>query len=296
MPLSRVVALTALATGILLALLLWLYPSSTDFRATNPFWNGLRDFRSQFSVTPLDDLSGLPRDPHRTVLVLIPYRPLTGGDLQALQRYLAGGGILFLLDDYRWGNQVLEGLALPARFSGAPLVDPLFYYKNNELVRVVSFTASPLSAGVSRLVLNHATVLQGVARNEVVASSSPFSFLDTQPDRLWEDQEPLGPFPVIAFLRSGDGMVVAVSDPSILINGTIALEDNQVFISNALGLAGPQRQVFLDTSHLPLESFDRTKAMLGTLRTAAASSPGALLLAGMAIVLPWLSLRFRKGV
>ena len=51
--------LGASVAGVL-ALTVWLFPTTGDFRDENPFWNGLEDFRREFNAEPLDSLQELP--------------------------------------------------------------------------------------------------------------------------------------------------------------------------------------------------------------------------------------------
>jgi len=55
--------------------------------------------------------------------------------------------------------------------------------------------------------------------------------------------------------------LIAVSDPSILINGMIDLYDNRPFFERLLEIHGVEK-VFLDISHLPTSRLDRAKSCL----------------------------------
>ena len=123
-------------------------------------------------------MNALPSNPHGTALLLIPYVQFSAGELSELNSYVSNGGTLVVLDDYGFGNQVLSGVGLSMRFTGVPLLDPLYNYKDEWLPQIVDFAASPLTANVSSLVLNHATCLNTTSDATVLAFSSSFSFLD----------------------------------------------------------------------------------------------------------------------
>lgn len=286
--------LVALAIVLALTVTIWLYPSSGDFRSDNPFWNGLSRFTREFPATPLSSLSSLPSEPKGTSLVLVPYLPLTENDQKILQDYVSSGGTLILMDDYGYGNDLLEYLGLETKFSGKSLLDPLFNYRNKWFPQVTDFASVPAASGVKSLLLNHATSLEEVPDAEVVAWSSPFSFLDVNGNSVWDkdEGEPTGPLPVAAQLPRGEGWLFLVADSSILINSMEERGDNLLFIQNIVRVSGAPGQVFLDQSHLPGQALDTAKEALETVRHPLATPLGVL---GVIVIIVALTLGFRKG-
>jgi len=262
--------------AILLAVGVWFYPSSEDFRADNPFWNGMVAFAKDFDASPLGSLEELPGAPEGSVLVLVPYLSFSEPELERLEQYVSAGGDLILLDDYGYGNEVLDYLGVRARFAGAPLLDPLFNYKNQWLPRVTDFAPVPATEGVESLMLNHATSLADISEAEVLAWSSPFSFADLDRSTIRDEGEPMGPFTVAAEVAAGRGRLVLVSDPSILINCMGDKDDNLTFISNLLHVRSPDAEVLVDQSHVPQAALDEAKGTLATVRSALASPFAAL--------------------
>ncbi len=246
----------------LLVVTVWLYPSEAHFQPRNPFWNGLRRLALEFDTIPLTTFRDLPPSPQDTALVVIPYVPLTREEMAATRTYVSLGGTLVLMDDYGYGNQVLEYLGLGARFGRDPLLDPMSNYKNQWFPRVTDLSPSPLAEGVESLILNHASSLEGVAGLAVAARSSAFSFLDRNGDLEWQGGEPMGPFPVAAYTRMGQGSLVLVADPSLIINSMLDTGDNLAFIRNALQVQGPVKQVFVDVAHLPGQAQEEVRAVL----------------------------------
>ena len=262
MSLRRFVGLAGLGVLLLLVVTVWLYPSAAHFQPRNPFWNGLRRLALEFDTIPINTFRDLPTSPQATTLVIIPYVPLTRGDLAATEGYLFQGGTLVLMDDYGYGNQLLEYLGLEAHFSGKPLMDPLSNYKNQWFPRVTDISPSIITEGVAGFTLNHASSLEGMAEFVVAARSSAFSYLDLNGDLEWQAVEPTGPFPVAAYTRVGQGLLVLVSDPSLLINSMMDLDDNLAFIRNAIQVQGPVKQVFVDEGHLPKQTREEVRAVL----------------------------------
>lgn len=294
MPLWRFLGLLSLGTAGIITLTAWFFPTSSHFGAQNPFWNGLKDFEKEFLATPLESLNALPQNAEGSVLLLIPYLKPTDANVARLRAYLEGGGVLILADDYGYGNTVLEGLGVSARFSGALLLDPLFNYRTSYFPLATNLEPSPLTSEVSSLALNYASALEGEDLN-VVAYSSPFSYLDLNYDGDRNNSEPVGPLPVAGQLVVGTGRLILLADPSIFINTMLAAEDNRQFVQNLLGSAGTDPLLFIDQAHLPSSRLEQTKAALASLRQFVAQP---VILAALTIVLtftllaPWR----RKGV
>jgi hypothetical protein len=299
MPLWRFFGLLFLGTAGIVMLTVWFFPTTIHFGAQNPFWNGLKEFDEEYHATPLESLAALPRNPIGSVLVLVPYLKPTEADVAQLRAYLEGGGVLILADDYGYGNTVLEGLEVSARFSGSPLLDPLFNYRSAYFPLATNLEPSPLTAEVSSLALNYASTLEGEGLN-VVARSSPFSYLDLNNDGNRNASEPVGPLPVAGQIMVGTGHLILLADPSIFINTMLDAEDNRQFVQNLLGSAGPDPHLFIDQAHIPSSRLEQAKAAIASVRQFVAQPA---ILAALTIVLtlvltltllaPW---RSRKGV
>jgi len=279
--------LLILALLIVLALtaLIWFYPPNGDFRTANPFWNGLSTFATIFKVSIITSFDNLPSPSKETVLIVIPYMQFTKTELDKLSNYVSGGGALIVLDDYGYGNQILNGLGVDMRFTGKPLLDPLFNYKNEWLPRIADFAQTSITNNITSIVLNHASSLTNVSDDAVLASSSQFSFLDLNDNSTWETGEPLGPLPVAAYVKVGEGYLVVVSDPSFLINSMIHMDDNLNFIKNLTQIQTSTPTIFLDQSHLPRTSLDGAKETIVTVYDSASSPLGTLTLIAVILTL-----------
>ncbi len=274
----KVLPALMLFTILLLSAIVWFYPPSEDFRVNNPYWNGLSSLNAQERVVALNSLGDLPSEGKGTALLLVPYEQFSERELGQVRSYVSSGGTLVLLDDYGFGNQVLSSLDLNMRFAGQPLLDPLFDYRNKWMPKITAFASTPLSANVSSIVLNHSTALNGTSDASVVGFSSSFSFLDKNDNGVWDDGEPYGPFAVAAFIKMDHGCVVAISDPSLLINGMLTLDDNLQFVNNVVRIQGSNPQVFVAQSHLPKTPLDDAKADLTVVYGAVASPIGTMIL------------------
>jgi hypothetical protein len=267
------------------ALVLWTYPSTTDYANSNTHWNGMSDASREFHIRPLTAVGGFPSESRGTVILVIPSSPPLPTHLQAVRRFVESGGVLILLDNFGSGNDVLMVLGSAIRFSGQLLADPLFNLKNSRLPRILDFAPSPLTVGVEELVFNHATVLTGIHTTQAVATSSAVSYLAVNPTGQG-DEGTRGPFPVLALEPHKEGHVVAVSDSSILINRMLPQGDNRRLIRNAVGLAGTNARIFLDDALLPQGPLDATKHALADTRRLLSGPAAALAMAVAALVLP----------
>jgi len=290
----KLLPILVLIIVLLLAALIWFYPATGDFRAGNPFWNGLTTFTVQFKASTTESLSDLPLTPKATALILVPYTQLSEQELEELKSYVSAGGTLIIMDDYGYGNQILSHLKLEMRFAGKPLLDPLFNYRNKWLPRITDFSQSPITSGVKSIVLNHATALYNVSETEALAWSSSFSFLDLDGDSAWDPDEPAGPFPVAAYTKVEEGYVVVVADPSIMINSMMVLDDNAAFIKNIVEVQGKNPKVMIDQSHLPREPLDEAKGTIAAVYALASSQMGTLSLITLTLTLTLIPLWWRK--
>jgi hypothetical protein len=268
------------------ALILWYYPSSTDFATSNSHWNGLSEVSREFNIRPLTQAGGFPAESRGTVLLVIPTQPPQPGHLRLIRKYVETGGVLILLDDFGSGNDVLSFLGSQIRFSGQLLADPLFNLHNSRLPRVLDMAPNLITQGVDELILNHATVLMNIEEGRAAALSSPVSYLDLNRNGRRDEGEPVGRFPVAALESLQQGYVVVVSDPSILVNSMIHLAGNRRLLRNAIALAGTPTRVFLDDTLLSRERLDAAQALIADVRRLIAGPVAAFALALAALVLP----------
>jgi len=272
--LRRFLMLLSIGLVVILLMVVWFFPSNDDFQAENPFWNGTKDMSLVVLASPLVTLSALPSSPQGSTLILIPYLDFTPAELEDLHAFVDGGGTLVLADDYGFGNQVLEYLGLSVRFSGQVLLDPLFNYKNRLLPKVSHLVSSSITVNTESLIFNHATCLTDVEGGDILASSSSFSFLDLNDNRVRDEDEPAGPLPVISQHSLGSGQLILISDPSIFINSMGEIESNRVLVQNIAAIT--TAELLIDQSHLPPSNLGQTKSLLAYVRDFLSTPAGTL--------------------
>ncbi|MFC1904337.1 DUF4350 domain-containing protein [Chloroflexota bacterium] len=276
MRVSSILAVVVVLVSVISLLCIWFYPSEQDFMASNIMWKGIRNFSSEFSADNIDSLDNLPDLPEKTILVAIPYLAYSDEELSKMKRFVDNGGMLLLMDDYGYGNSVLAYLGVSARFSNRHLLDPVYCYKNQFIPRITNFAPEVKENDINMIMLNHATTITNFTESEAIAWSSSASFLDINEDEEWNEGEPEGPFAVAGEFRFGKGTLVLVSDPSIVINAMVGMDDNYDFVGYLTRHKGEQERVLVDISHLNKAPLDVSKTRLTNTRQVL-SSPYALL-------------------
>ncbi|HEX77927.1 MAG TPA: hypothetical protein G4O03_05885 [Dehalococcoidia bacterium] len=294
MSLRNLIAITLILVLAISLVCISFYPSVQDFMKTNPFWNGLRDFSHRFQGAMLSGLGELEPGPEGNILIAIPYVPYQEEELQQLRDFVAEGGYLLLMDDYGHGNQVLQALGVGMSFAGAPLLDPFYCHRHQWLPLATEFAPELKEAGVETLVLNHATSLTVSRPAQALAWSSDLAFSDANGNSAWDEGEPKGNLAIAAMERLGQGMVVAVSDPSILINSMRGLGDNESFMKALIAMGGENPRLMMDESHITKSPLDRSRDMWTMVQGQLSKPYSQVLMVAMVLALILMPL-WRKG-
>lgn len=267
---------TSTAAVIFLVALVWFYPSSQDFAPDNPFWNGLETFVRDYDVKVVS-AEALHQDGREQALVLMPPGPLAPVELASVRSFVSSGGALMLMDDFGWGNQMARDLGLEARFSGKACLDTLINAGNQQLPKA---TFQPQAGQRAFFTMNQPTILEGVSPEDVLATSSRFSFLDENGNKRWDSGEPTGPFAVVAGFSLGQGQVVLVADPSVLTNSMLG--QNREFVDWLM----KRRTVMLYSGSWSKSPQAEAKHALGNGRDVLASPLGLAAVLTLSVVLP----------
>jgi hypothetical protein len=245
----------SLALAITLSLLVMLVvsyylPIEDPYHPLNENWNGCSEIASAANTARLlpSYSQELPRN--STLVIMGPSLPFSASDAKIVRDYLQRNATVLLTDDFGSGNSLLEALNVSARFDGKPLADLYAYSKNPTFPLVSDFSNSPLSDNVSVVILDHSSFLDihDPSQVTVLATSSPFSFIDIQGNGRPALNESVQSYPVMAYTRIGAGSLVIIADASIFINDMIGLYDNARLFSNIVHIAGGT--VLFDVAHL----------------------------------------------
>lgn len=238
------------------------YASVDDFRFMNPFWNGYSRLNSLLSPSTVQNLTRLEEimNPVVSVLFVIgPSQNFMAEEVLGVKWFLENGGVLLVADDFGSANDLLAGLDISTHFSDFMMLDTLYRLENSKFCRIVDFNFSPITNNVSALTFNYPTVLANLDTEvDILAYSSPFSYLDLDMNGSPDEGEPTGPFPVIIKVKQGVGDLVILSDSSMFINSMLDKDDNTVFLLNLVG----ERDVYVDISHWEPSLFTQFKLIL----------------------------------
>ncbi|MDD5190268.1 MAG: hypothetical protein PHE50_04415 [Dehalococcoidales bacterium] len=291
--------LLVIVVGIVLAIsviAVWFVPSLESYMIGNTTWNGISKTMKVLNGNIIYSLDEIPPKSEDSILLTIPSLAFAQHEQEQLKQFVLQGGTLLIADDYGSGNDILSYLGLPARFNGNEFLDPLFCMRNPSLPKIVNFSRILVAQGITVSVFNHATVIDNVADEFVLAWSSPTSYLDVNGNNKQDINEPSGMYPVAARMPFGNGTIIMVSDPSILINSMINRYDNLEFVKTLIGQnGGADKTVLFDASHLAETPLDVSKRGLGEIRKFVSKPYPTLALLGVVFISITLILRKRGG-
>jgi hypothetical protein len=246
---------------------IWFYPSMQEFMPGNDSWNGIQDFSRESGARIIDTLENLPSSPQKSILVVIPYLEYHADELDKLKGFVDAGGILLVMDDFGSGNDLLKSLGIQMQFNHRLLLDPLFFYKNQYLPLITDFSSDIKAEGINSVLFNHGSVLSNVEKEEAIAWSSSSSFLDINGNGVSDVGEPLGPFVVAAIQNVNKGMVLVVSDTSLILNSMLEKNDNRRFLGYLISQKGPPENLLVDRAHLKKSLLESGQLQFNSIRS-----------------------------
>jgi hypothetical protein len=262
MKLSDLIPIVLAIVLVVSLLAVWYYPTIQSYMESNRMWNGIKDFSNTFETQNIESFNGLSNKPEDEVLVSIPYEEYSTDDLYEMGSFLNNGHTILLMDDFGYGNTLLAYLGATIRFSHELLLDPLFCYKNPAMPRITDFAPEIIENNIDVIVLNHASTLDNVTSAEKLAWSSGDSFLDSDNNGVYSDGETKGPFAIAAEIQVGQGHLLLMSDPSIMINAMVERDDNYGFIRYLTSFKEETPALIIDQQHLSRTPLDISKVKL----------------------------------
>jgi hypothetical protein len=250
------VAKQALASAVVLSSILMLasayyWPIQDPYYSLNTDWNGSSRITTFApNVTIISEYATTEMKGPALLMIVGPAVEFSKQDALQIQRFIEGNGTLLLADDFGTGNGLLQSLNVSVRISGEPLADLAYYSKDPGFPIITDFSPNPLTANVTVLVLNHPSHLDLGNSSSVttLAFSSPFSFIDSRGTGTPSPNEKIEPYPVIAQVKIGRGLLIVVSDADLFTNEMLDIDGNMRLLSNALRFGGGT--LFFDEAHL----------------------------------------------
>ena len=285
--------LAALALAVATALVVVASTSTAAFDPFNPTWEGTSDLRDAVESDPT--VSGeFVHDPARydeveregtVAFVVAPDAERATEDGERIGEFVRAGGTLVVLESVGdGGNELLAAVGAEARTDGRLLRDERHYYRSPTMPVATAVENDSLAADVDQLTLNYGTAVEPGNATTLVATSE-FAYLVEEPEDGREDADSgFGPHPVATVEDVGEGRVVVVGDPSVVINVMRDVPDNAAFLET---LYAEEERVLVD-----LPGSEDVPPLAAAVLTVRASPPlqsllGAIAVAGMAAVAAW---------
>lgn len=212
--------------------------TSADFCMLSTNWNGCSQFAKVLYergnlVWIMNPYNTLDLDEKGVLIVVGPDVDFSSLEIEAVSNFLNRGGTLLLADDFGTANTLIAGLGIAAKFYDSPLGD-IFYCKRADFPVVARIEDPGLAYNVEKLVLNVPSVITG---SEGEAFSSKVSVVGGKRRS----------YPIMAETRYGEGRVILLSDPDIVINDMMT--ENRNFVENLVAYLGSDLFYFDDAHH-----------------------------------------------
>ena len=217
--------------------------SSAAYGSYNYDWDGTSEIRAVAADAGSDveivrDSAAYRRADAETAtaFVLEPTEAYSDSEAAAVASFLdRGGTVVVAAEGDGEANRLLTALGVESRFDGRPLRDEQRFYRSPALPIGTPVREAAATGNVSRVTLNHGTVVNGSASGTALVNSSAFSYLDANANGTLDPSEPVREHPIVVREDVGNGSVVLVSDGSVFINGMLDRTDNRRFAENLLG-------------------------------------------------------------
>lgn len=233
-------AVVGLGLIVVLSFAVGLATSTASFSAYNTAWDGSTNIEdiassSQTDLTVATTVdSAYEQSDDSLVVVLSPDQSYTGAEQSQIRQFVVEGGTLLVSDDFGSHTAgLLRGVGARSRIDGRLLRDERRFYRTPNFTLASGTKNSTLVAPDQTLTLNHGSALRANGAT-VVATSSEFSYLDTNRNYALDDSEVLRSRPVVTRESIGEGAVLVVSDPSLFINAMSDRTGNRRFIRAVL--------------------------------------------------------------
>lgn len=246
------VLLSVFALAIGGALVVAAGTSTASFGLYNDRWNGATELQAigddvGTEVVVIRNVSGYAEPSNATLGVIIaPNASYTARELDRLSGFVHAGGTLLVAEDFgEHSTPILRAIGAAARLDGRLLRDERYNYRSPAMPIARNLSSHPVTRGLDGLTVNHGTAVEPNGAT-VLISSSEYAYLDGNRNGAPDQEETVGSYPVLTLERVGEGRVLVLSDPSVLINVMLDRPGNRAFVEN---LFAPYSTVLLDYTH-----------------------------------------------
>ncbi|THE64447.1 DUF4350 domain-containing protein [Salinadaptatus halalkaliphilus] len=237
-----------------IAILIALVTSTATFGPYNYGWDGTSEFRGQVEASPDTELEfvhetdryGDVPETETVAFVIAPETSYAEDDAERIGRFVEAGGTLVVLENFGpHSDELLGEIGADSRIDGQLLRDDISYDGGPTMPIATDIEDGTHTSSVDQLTLNHATAIEpGDAT--VLVRTSEFAYLVEDGGEELSENVQFETSPVVTSEAIGDGTVVVVGDPSLLINTMLERPDNARFVEN---LHADKSVVILDVTH-----------------------------------------------
>jgi hypothetical protein len=199
--------------------------SNVDFSLDNSGWNGY-SWLHELGAQQIYTLEALPSSTNNSVLIIpSPSREPERSEIDLIKAFLLSGGTLIIANDYGYGNTWLRALDICEAFLSSPILDTVLFDSDIYLPKALGYNHT-VSLNIA-VPINTSCIAD---KNAIVLlRTSMFSFIDENSNKQKDENELEGPFVVAVMFNYGEGRLVLLGDPSIMINYMIEREGNREF-------------------------------------------------------------------
>ena len=196
--------------------------AGNDYLPYNTSWNGLSglDALARAAGTQLELLDQLSWDDLPAGASLIIIHPRAAMKMSRIKPFVEGGGRLLVADDFGQARSLLESFHIRRQEQGV-VAGALLDGNPNLPVATTGTATHALTKGVREIATNHPAYFL-----------SPYTTLAGFGKGLQQ---------VLVAGKVGKGQLIALSDPSVLINAMLPWSDNRRFASNLVRALVPAR-------------------------------------------------------
>jgi hypothetical protein len=222
--------------------------SGGEYSRYNHQWNGTSQFfgtAERYGSISLDSIEALPEQTGAMLLIIAPREGYSDDEILAYSNFLEKGNTIFIADDGRISNKLLEKIGCNVRIVPGRLksIDREFIHADSILGYTVR--SDNMTEGVNAIVLNRPSYVTG---GDALINTSILTWEEKHGNNVVDADENLTFYAIFSRATVNGGTIYVLSDPSIFINCMQPLdaEDNQRFIRNILET--PQ-QILIDQGH-----------------------------------------------
>jgi hypothetical protein len=211
--------------------------SVTEYSSCNHQWNGTSQFfgiAEKYHPVSVYEYGSVPDQPGTMLLIIAPQEAYSDEEVEVCNHLLEQSNTIFIADDGRISNGLLEQLGCRIRIAPARLKSIDRGYAHPDSILGYTERSDEMTNGVNAIILNRPSYVTG---GEALINTSILTWEEKNGNNVVDIDENLTNYAIFSRESVNGGTVYVFSDPSIFINSMQSLdaENNRQFIRNILG-------------------------------------------------------------